>query len=84
MTGILGDGGSVLYHAAMMYAVVIIYGFVGMRFYHTPGWSGLVGLTITSFNGHIDWTILQRTYTFSNLQHVFVCYRSSTSWCIFK
>lgn len=24
MTGILGDGGSVLYHAAMMYAVVII------------------------------------------------------------
>ena len=78
MTGILGDGGSVLYHAAMMYAVVIIYGFVGMRFYTATlaGWSGgLVGLTITSFfNGHIDWTILQRTYTFSSLLGMCLAY----------
>jgi hypothetical protein len=33
---------NVLFHAAMMYAVVIIYGFVGMRFYTAmiAGWCG--------------------------------------------
>ena len=40
---------NVLFHAAMMYAVVIIYGFVGMRFYTAmfAGWSGgLIGIAI--------------------------------------
>jgi hypothetical protein len=38
---------NVLFHAAMMYAVVIIYGFVGMRFYTAmiAGWcGGLIGI----------------------------------------
>ncbi len=61
----------ILYHAAMMYAVVIIYGFVGMRFYTAciAGWSGgLIAILATkSMHYHIDWTLLNRTYTFSSL-----------------
>lgn len=70
ITGVVDGGGNVLFHAAMMYAVVIIYGFVGMRFYTASlaGWSGgLLGVLITShFNGQLEWTLLQRTYTFSS------------------
>ncbi len=50
ITGIVDVGGNVLFHAAMMYAVVIIYGFVGMRFYTASlaGWSGgIIGVVIT-------------------------------------
>lgn len=78
MTGILDGGGNVLYHAALMYAVVIIYGFVGMRFYTATlaGWSGgVIGLLITvHFNGQLEWTLLQRTYTFSSFLGMCLAY----------
>ncbi len=78
MTGILDGGGNVLYHAAMMYAVVIIYGFVGMRFYTATlaGWSGgVLGLLITMhFHGQLEWTLLQRTYTFSSFLGMCLAY----------
>ena len=69
---------NVLFHAAMMYAVVIIYGFVGMRFYTAilAGWcGGLVGLIAsTLLNGDIDWTFLNRTYTFSSFLGMALAY----------
>ena len=78
ITGIVDGGGNVLFHAAMMYAVVIIYGFVGMRFYTASlaGWSGgIIGVVITShFNGQLEWTLLQRTYTFSSLLGMCLAY----------
>jgi diguanylate cyclase (GGDEF)-like protein len=78
MTSILDGGGNILYHAAMMYAVVIIYGFVGMRFYTATiaGWSGgVIGLLITMhFHGQLEWTLLQRTYTFSSFLGMCLAY----------
>lgn len=44
----------------MMYAIVIIYGAVGMRFYTAiiAGWvGGLVGILVSTYvKGDIDWT----------------------------
>ena len=78
ITGIVDGGGNVLFHAAMMYAVVIIYGFVGMRFYtaNLAGWSGgILGVLVTShFNGQLEWTLLQRTYTFSSFLGMCLAY----------
>ncbi len=69
---------NVLFHAAMMYAVVIIYGFVGMRFYTAmfAGWTGgLIGIAISVWlNGSIDWTYLNRTYTFSSFLGMALAY----------
>ena len=69
---------NVLFHAAMMYAVVIIYGFVGMRFYTAmfAGWcGGLIGIAISVWlNGSIDWTYLNRTYTFSSFLGMALAY----------
>lgn len=69
---------NVLFHAAMMYTVVIIYGFVGMRFYTAmfAGWSGgLIGIAISVWlNGSIDWTYLNRTYTFSSFLGMALAY----------
>ena len=69
---------NVLFHAAMMYAVVIIYGFVGMRFYTAiiAGWcGGLIGIGISTWlNSSIDWTILNRTYTFSSFLGMALAY----------
>ncbi|MGO3919289.1 GGDEF domain-containing protein [Acinetobacter venetianus] len=69
---------NVLFHAAMMYAVVIIYGFVGMRFYTAiiAGWcGGLIGvIASTSLSGSIDWTFLNRTYTFSSFLGMSLAY----------
>jgi diguanylate cyclase (GGDEF)-like protein len=61
---------NILIHTSMMYAVVIIYGFVGMRFYTAliAGWlGGLIGILVTQFSDlDIGWTVLNRTYTFSS------------------
>lgn len=69
---------NVLFHAAMMYAVVIIYGFVGMRFYTAiiAGWcGGLIGIGVSTWlNGSIDWTYLNRTYTFSSFLGMALAY----------
>lgn len=69
---------NVLFHAAMMYAIVIIYGAVGMRFYTAiiAGWvGGLIGILVSTYlNGDIDWTFLNRTYTFSNFLGMTLAY----------
>lgn len=69
---------NVLFHAAMMYAIVIIYGFVGMRFYTAviAGWcGGLIGIIVTTWlNISIDWTFLNRTYTFSSFLGMALAY----------
>lgn len=67
----------------MMYAIVIIYGAVGMRFYTAiiAGWvGGLIGILVSTYlNGDIDWTFLNRTYTFSSFlgMTTCLCYGSS-------
>jgi len=75
---IMGDNNNALFHAAMMYAVIIIYGFVGMRFYTAviAGWSGgLIAIAVTIFlNYPIDWTFLNRTYTFSSFLGMALAY----------
>lgn len=69
---------NVLFHAAMMYAIVIIYGAVGMRFYTAiiAGWiGGLVGILVSTYvKGDIDWTFLNRTYTFSSFLGMTLAY----------
>ncbi|MDV7425174.1 GGDEF domain-containing protein [Acinetobacter baumannii] len=69
---------NVLFHAAMMYAIVIIYGAVGMRFYTAiiAGWAGgLIGILVSTYlNGDIDWTFLNRTYTFSSFLGMTLAY----------
>lgn len=69
---------NVLFHAAMMYAIVIIYGAVGMRFYTAifAGWmGGIVGILASNYlNGVIDWTFLNRTYTFSSFLGMTLAY----------
>ncbi|WP_337080350.1 diguanylate cyclase [Acinetobacter pittii] len=69
---------NVLFHAAMMYAIVIIYGAVGMRFYTAifAGWmGGLVGILVSNYlNGVIDWTFLNRTYIFSSFLGMTLAY----------
>ncbi|MGQ1086876.1 GGDEF domain-containing protein [Acinetobacter baumannii] len=69
---------NVLFHAAMMYAIVIIYGAVGMRFYTAiiAGWvGGLIGILVSTYlNGDINWTFLNRTYTFSSFLGMTLAY----------
>lgn len=69
---------NVLFHAAMMYAIVIIYGAVGMRLYTAiiAGWvGGLIGILVSTYlNGDIDWTFLNRTYTFSSFLGMTLAY----------
>ncbi|KQD21660.1 GGDEF domain-containing protein [Acinetobacter baumannii] len=69
---------NVLFHAAMMYAIVIIYGAVGMRFYTAiiAGWvGGLIGILVSTYlNGDIDWTFLNRTHTFSSFLGMTLAY----------
>lgn len=78
ITNVGNQQNNVLFHAAMFYAVVIIYGFVGLRFYSAviAGWSGgLIATFISqSLNQQIDWTLLHRTYTFSSLLGMSLAY----------
>lgn len=73
-----GGEGSILLHAAIMYAIVIVYGFVGLRFYLAvlAGWlGGLMGLAASMyFAGDIPWTLLNRTYTFSSFLGMALAY----------
>lgn len=67
-----------LLHTAMMYAVIIIYSFIGLRFYTgiIAGWSGgLIGILYSNyFNLYIDWTYLIHTYVFSSFLGMALCY----------
>lgn len=75
---VMGNNNDALFHAAMMYAVIIIYGFVGMRFYTAliAGWTGgLIAIAVTKLlNYPIDWTFLNRTYTFSSFLGMALAY----------
>lgn len=67
-SNMIGAGQSaVISHVGIIYAVIIIYAFVGMRFYYAvaAGWlGGLLGLYLTlKLDGHLDWQLLHRTYT---------------------
>lgn len=74
------DGGevSILLHAAILYAVIIIYGFAGLGFYTAviTGWlGGILGLALSYyFSGEIGWTVLNRTYTFSSFLGMALAY----------
>jgi diguanylate cyclase (GGDEF)-like protein len=75
----INDGqSSILPQAGIMYAVVIIYAFVGLRFYHAvaAGWiGGIVGLLLTMFlEGHLDWQVLHRTYSGTSLLGMCLAY----------
>lgn len=78
VTVVGNDHNDALLHAAMMYAVVIIYAFVGMRFYTAliAGWfGGIIGVIVTKlFHYNIDWTFLNRTYTFSSFLGMALAY----------
>ena len=67
-----------LFHLAMMYAVVIVYGFVGLRFYTAfiAGWSGglLAMLVSLLLDYNIDWVLFNRTYTFSSFLGMALAY----------
>lgn len=69
---------NILAHAGIMYATVIIYGFVGLRFYSAclAGWGGgLLGIVLTVlFNEHIDWQLFHRTYTGSSILGMCLAY----------
>ena len=70
--------GNALFHVAMMYAVVIIYGFVGLRFYTAliAGWSGGLLAVVVSIllEYNIDWVLFNRTYTFSSFLGMALAY----------
>lgn len=70
ITNISSNVENTLIHTSMMYAVIIIYGFVGLRFYTAliAGWmGGLIGVILSLLNNlDIGWTVLHRTYTFSS------------------
>ena len=78
ITNISSNVENILIHTSMMYAVVIIYGFVGMRFYTAliAGWlGGLIGIVISLVhNLDIGWTVLNRTYTFSSFLGMALAY----------
>jgi diguanylate cyclase (GGDEF)-like protein len=67
-----------LLHAAMMYAVVIIYSFIGMRFYTAliAGWGGgILGIFLsTHYEYQIDWNYLNHTYVFSSFLGMSLAY----------
>jgi diguanylate cyclase (GGDEF)-like protein len=69
---------SILPQAGIMYAVVIIYAFVGLRFYHAmaAGWiGGIVGLLLTMYlDGRLDWPVLHRTYSGTSLLGMCLAY----------
>lgn len=69
---------SILPQAGIMYAVVIIYAFVGLRFYHAmaAGWiGGILGLLLTMYiGGHLDWAVLHRTYSGTSLLGMCLAY----------
>ena len=78
ITQLEGGQSYILLHAAMMYAIVIIYCFLGLRFYTATAvcWlGGLLGILYSLWsNAEIEWTILHRTYTFSSVLGMAIAY----------
>lgn len=67
-----------LTQAAIMYAVFIVYGIVGLSFRAATiaGWSaGVVAVVMANWwGGSIDWAVTHRTYTGGSLLGMLVCY----------
>ncbi len=79
VTGVVVDPvAGQLTQAAVMYAMVIIYSVVGLRFKHAlyAGWlGGLAGTVLAlALGGAVDWGLLHRTYTGSSLLGMFIAY----------
>lgn len=81
VTGVVKDPvAGQLTQAAIMYALVIIYSVVGLRFPHAmlAGWLGGLAGTILAerLGGGVSWELLHRTYTGGNLLGMFMAYYS--------
>lgn len=67
-----------LTQVAIMYAIVIIYSVVGLRFKYAfyAGWVGGLAGTVLAWllDGGVDWSLLHRTYTGSSLLGMFIGY----------
>jgi diguanylate cyclase (GGDEF)-like protein len=79
ITGIMHhEVASQLTHAAIMYAVVIIYSIVGLnlRTAVIAGWAGgALGILLADMmGGAVDWDVAHRTYTGSSLMGMLICY----------
>lgn len=79
ITGVVADPvAGQLTQVAIMYAIVIIYSVVGLRFKHAlyAGWlGGLAGTLLAQMmDGHVNWELLHRTYTGSSLLGMFIAY----------
>jgi diguanylate cyclase (GGDEF)-like protein len=79
ITGIMHhEVASQLTHAAIMYAVVIIYSIVGLnlRTAVIAGWlGGAFGMLMADMmGGAVDWDVAHRTYTGSSLMGMLICY----------
>lgn len=79
VTGVVVDPvAGQLTQAAVMYAVVIIYSVVGLRFKHAlyAGWMGGLAGTVLALllGGEVKWELLHRTYTGSSLLGMFIAY----------
>lgn len=79
VTGVVGDPvAGQLTQAGVMYAMVIIYGLVGLRFKHAlyAGWfGGLAGTVIAwALGGGVDWELLHHTYTGGSLLGMYLAY----------
>lgn len=79
-TFIKGTHSDILLHVAIMYAVVIVYGFTGLRFYAVSlaGWSGgVLGIVVSQrLQGVVDWELLLRTYSGPSLLGMCLAYAS--------
>ncbi|PTQ89199.1 diguanylate cyclase [Agitococcus lubricus] len=69
---------NILSHAGIMYATIIVYGFVGLRFYTAciAGWGGgILGMILTLYlQADIDWLLFHRTYTGSSILGMCLAY----------
>ena len=79
ITGIMHhEVASQLTHAAIMYAVVIIYSIVGLnlRTAVLAGWiGGALGMMMAGIaGGEVDWAVAHRTYTGSSMMGMLICY----------
>ena len=73
-----GPAETQLAHVSVIYALVIVYAMVGLRFTHAvmACWGGgvLGWMLAEGFGAGIDWQIAHRTYTGISLLGMFLCY----------
>lgn len=79
VTGVVVDPvAGQLTQAAIMFAIIIIYSVVGLRFKQAfyAGWLGGLAGTVLAWmlDGGVDWSLLHRTYTGCSLVGMFIAY----------